>query len=89
MTPWTAIWPPPAVRDLRRLSEENRRRVIAAVERLAATGQGDVQRLRGIEPSQHRLRVGEVRVLFRFEPEAQPATLRVLHVLPRGRAYRE
>ncbi len=36
-----------------------RERIVAAVERLAETGMGDVRRLRGKEQEIYRLRVGE------------------------------
>jgi mRNA-degrading endonuclease RelE of RelBE toxin-antitoxin system len=83
---WLVAWHPQAVRDLRRLTNAHRRRVSAAVDRLAETGQGDVIRLQGIEPPQHLLRVGELRVLFAYASATN--TLTVLRVLPRGRAYR-
>ena len=71
---------------MRRLSAENRARVSAAVDRLAETEEGDVTRLIDVRPPQWRLRVGEVRVLFEFQGSD---VLHVLHVLPRGRTYRE
>jgi mRNA-degrading endonuclease RelE of RelBE toxin-antitoxin system len=52
---------------------------------MATNEHGDVIRLQGIEPPRYRLRVGEVRVLIAFESETR--TLRILRVLPRGRAY--
>lgn len=84
---WALAWHPQAIRDLRRFSVENQRRVRTSIERLATNDQGDVIRLQGIEPPRYRLRVGEVRVLFAFESETR--TLRVLRILPRGRAYRD
>jgi mRNA-degrading endonuclease RelE of RelBE toxin-antitoxin system len=79
-----AAWHPQAVRDLRRLTQADRRRVLAAVDRLAETEAGDVVRLADRNPPEWRLRVGELRVLFSFEGAD---ILRVLRVLPRGRAY--
>jgi mRNA-degrading endonuclease RelE of RelBE toxin-antitoxin system len=58
--------------------------VVAAIGRLAETGQGDVRRLIGAR--EWRPRVGDVRVLFRFDYEAEMITVR--RILPRGRAYR-
>lgn len=55
------------------------------MDRFAAEGLGDVRRLQG----QHdlwRLRVGDWRVRFRYEPDV--AIIRVQRVLLRGRAYR-
>lgn len=76
-----------ATRDLERLDPPIARRVRDALELFAATGQGDVVRLRGIEPPEYRLRVGEWRV--RFARDAPTRTITVLRVLPRGRAYRD
>jgi mRNA interferase RelE/StbE len=79
-------WAPAAEKDLRRLDPPTRERVRQALHRLAATGQGDVRRLHGLE-DEYRLRVGDWRVRFRFE--AGSGALDVLRVLPRGRAYRD
>ena len=62
-------------------------RAVAAVERLAATEQGDVTRLQGVEPPEWRLRVGDWRVRFRYDYPRR--TIEVLQVPPRGRAYRD
>lgn len=81
---WTVAWTSAALGDLRRQDRRLTERIIAAVERLAETGHGDVKRLRGSE--EYRLRVGQWRV--RFALEAEEAKLLVLRVLPRGSAYR-
>lgn len=78
------VYMPPAARDLRRLDRTDAVRVAAALQHLAASGQGDVRRLSGTY--EWRLRVGDLRVLFRFDYEAE--TLAVRRILPRGRAYR-
>ncbi len=62
-------------------------RAVAAVDRLAATERGDVTRLHGVEPPEWRLRVGDWRVRFQYDYDSH--TMRVLRVLPRGRAYRD
>ena len=80
------IWRSPALRDLRRLDSPQQRRVIAALTRYAEAGHGDVTRLTDVSPPQYRLRVGAWRVRFTVDREAQ--VLQVLHVLPRGKAYR-
>lgn len=82
----TVTWRSPARRELRRLDPPEQRRVIAAVERFAETGQGDILRLIDVRPPQHRLRVGPWRV--RLTVDQQAMVLHVLHVLPRGKAYR-
>lgn len=83
---WEFIWSRPAQRDLRRLSQDTSKRVVDAVDRLAATGYGDVRTLQG-KDREWRLRVSDWRVTFTYEPEA--GSLEVLRVLPRGRAYRD
>ncbi|MBI4213800.1 MAG: type II toxin-antitoxin system RelE/ParE family toxin [Chloroflexi bacterium] len=57
-----------------------------AVVRLADIGQGDVTKLVGPD-DQWRLRVGDWRVRFLYD--YQSTTIRVIRVLPRGRAYRD
>lgn len=84
---WTVVWTRPALHDLRRLDRQVEDRVRTAVRRLAETDQGDVTRLQGEDPPQWRLRVGDWRVRFRFEPGT--STMFVQRVLPRGRAYRD
>lgn len=56
-----ADWKPTAKRDLRRLDRPVQERIVAAVERYVATGQGDVLRLQGVNPPEYRLRVGDWR----------------------------
>jgi len=56
-----------------------------ALELFAAAGHGDVTRLRGIDPPEYRLRVGDWRVRFARDPVARRIT--VLRVLHRGRVY--
>lgn len=83
---WTISLSARARKDLRKLDATAARRVVAALDRLAQTEQGDVTRLRDVHPPQWRLRAGDVRVRFRYDPAAR--MLEVLHVLPRGKAYR-
>jgi len=76
-----------AVRDLRRLDRSVRERVLQALERLVApVPAGDVRALTG-SPGEFRLRVGDWRVRYELDLEAE--LLIVLRVLPRGRAYRD
>jgi mRNA interferase RelE/StbE len=78
-------WKPRAEKDRDRLDARMRARVLAAIERYAETGEGDVRALRGSR-GELRLRVGDWRV--RFALDFETATMVVLHVLPRGSAYR-
>ena len=75
-----------ARRDLKHLDPQTAARVIAAVERLAETGEGDVRKLVNVHPPTYRLRVGDWRVLFRYA--TVPRSISVRRVLPRGDAYR-
>ena len=74
-----------ARRDLRSLEPEVARRVLQALERLAATGHGDVRRMRG-RGLVWRLRVGDWRVMFSYE--LRERTVSVLSVHHRREAYR-
>jgi mRNA interferase RelE/StbE len=82
---WAVVLTGSARRDLRCLDRPVAVRIVEALERLATTGQGDVQRLRGTT-DEWRLRVGDWRVRFRYDTAAD--TIEVLHILPRGEAYR-
>ena len=70
---WRAEWTQRALKDVARLDRPMRERIVAAVERFAETGMGDVRRLRGKEQEIYRLRVGEWRILFRRRKAGQKA----------------
>lgn len=73
---------------MRRTPLAMRRRIFAALDRLAADPRsGDILKLHGAARDEWRLRVGEWRVRFAYTAEER--TLVVTRVLPRGRAYRE
>ncbi len=78
-------WTQDALRDARRLDRQVRERVVAAVERFAETGEGDVKGLKAPLDGL-RLRVGSWRVLFRHDRGA--GVIRVLRVKHRSQAYR-
>ena len=81
---WEVEWTAAAERDLARLDPPVARRIVRAVVRLAATGQGDVTVLR--KPlTGCRLRVGDWRV--RFVYDRRTGTIYVLHVRHRREAY--
>ena len=71
---------------MRRLDRQVAGRITEALARLAQTGRGDILPLRGTR-DEWRLRVGDWRVRIQFDHDAH--TIVVLHVLPRGRAYRD
>lgn len=83
---WQIEWTDRALKDGDRLDAVVRRRVIHAIDRLAQSEQGDIKRLVG-RGGESRLRVGDWRVLLVFDHAA--GTIRILRVLPRGRAYRD
>jgi len=74
-----------ARRDLKRLDRQTQERVVAALERYAATGHGDVKRLKG-EDDKWRLRVGSWRAIFTYLHTTNAVL--VLRILPRDKAYR-
>ena len=86
--PWqtrTVIWTPPAEAALRRLVARDPRlveRVLAATDRYATTGYGDVRRRQGLP--QYRLRVGNWRIVFDLAPQQ----VIVLRLADRREAYR-
>ncbi len=82
---WRIQWMPRALKDAKKLSPQTRNRVVAAIERFAETGVGDVNQLTDVRPPEWRLRVGDWRV--RFQKDRVQALLLILRVLPRDKAY--
>ena len=83
-------WTRQARSDLRKLSRRDSDRVERAVERLAVSGQGDVERLRSFATPQYRLRVGDWRVRYRYEEVGtEEGGISVTRVLHRREAYRK
>lgn len=82
---WRVEFAPRARKDLLRLDRPVQRRIVEALDRLAAGERlsGDVRRLAG--STEYRLRVGDWRV--RFELDGDRLLITVVRVLPRGRAY--
>jgi mRNA-degrading endonuclease RelE of RelBE toxin-antitoxin system len=77
-------WTETALADMAALDRGIARRIKQSVERFAATGAGNVRRLQGIDPPEHRLRVGDYRIRFHLDPD----TIRILRVRNRREAYR-
>lgn len=82
---WRVEFIPRARKDLLRLDRQVQRRIVDALDRLAAGERlsGDVKRLAG--STEYRLRVGDWRV--RFELDGDRLLITVVRILPRGRAY--
>jgi mRNA interferase RelE/StbE len=81
-------WTSRAQADLRRLPEEQVKRIDQALGRLAMDQGGHVKKLAGPDP-EWRLRVGDWRVRFAFTRVNDVETILVLRVLPCQSAYRE
>jgi mRNA-degrading endonuclease RelE of RelBE toxin-antitoxin system len=79
-------WRSRAIKDLERLPKRDRARIVEAVERYARSSEGDVQKLRGTDPPEQRLRVGDYRIRFHLDTAVRIMT--ILRVLPRDKAYR-
>jgi len=84
---WRVVFARSASREVERLDQPDRERVVEALERLAlGDPRCDVRRLQGFREPTFRLRVGELRVIF-FRDRAA-LTIHVDAVRPRGGAYR-
>ncbi|MBI4319595.1 MAG: type II toxin-antitoxin system RelE/ParE family toxin [Chloroflexi bacterium] len=83
---WDIAWTEEALKEVDHLDRRTKERILNAIERLASIEHGDVKRLRGHD-AEWRLRVGKWRVRFVFHRASR--TMTILHVLPRGSAYRD
>lgn len=77
-------WTETSLDDMAGLDQGIARRIKQTVERFAAVGTGDVKKLRGIDPPEYRLRMGDFRVRFELEKEM----IRILRVRNRREADR-
>ncbi|MDE0128857.1 MAG: type II toxin-antitoxin system RelE/ParE family toxin [Gammaproteobacteria bacterium] len=75
-----------ASRDLKRLGDSTRRRIVDGIESHARTQAGDVKRLKGQSRALWRLRVGSWRVFFTYDPDKR--SLVVTRIASRSQAYR-
>jgi len=78
------IWTDRAKVNLRAIDQVTALRILHALARMIATGEGDVKRLQDIEPPEFRLRVGGYRVRFRDSDDS----IEILSVKHRREAYR-
>ena len=83
---WRLVWTRPALKDISALDAGDARRVHASLVHLADTNRGDYRKLTGSTPATWRLRVGSLRVRFRYVHNTKQ--ILVLRVLPRGSAHR-
>lgn len=77
-------WAGAARADLRRIDRETALRILEGLSRFLFTEQGDVKLLKGSDPKEYRLRVGDYRVRFCGLGDA----LQILSVRHRKDAYR-
>jgi mRNA interferase RelE/StbE len=84
---WELRWTARAVKDARRLDHQTRVRIVDAIETLANDpATADVRPLAGQE-TRWRLRVGDWRVIFWFDPADN--AIYVARVAHRSAAYRD
>ena len=85
-SPWHLDITPHADGDIRKLTEVDRLRIVKALDGLLThPPAGDIKKLQGTR-DQFRLRVGDWRVVFRWDRPTRSVV--VLSVDARGRAYR-
>jgi mRNA-degrading endonuclease RelE of RelBE toxin-antitoxin system len=77
-------WTEQAKADLRAIDQAIALRILHAIARYLASGEGDVKRLQDVEPPELRLRAGDHRVRFRDLGDS----VLVLAVKHRREAYR-
>ena len=77
-------WTDQARADVRSLDHPAAIKLLEGLARFLATEQGDVKRLKGIEPPELRLRLGNYRIRFHDYGD----TIEVLAVKDRKEAYR-
>nr|WP_242034720.1 type II toxin-antitoxin system RelE/ParE family toxin [Microcystis flos-aquae] len=73
---------PKAIKDLEKLSSQDRTRIMAKIEAMKDNLQGDVKQLKNFTPN-YRLRVGNYRILF----EVEEITLVIYRVKHRQNIY--
>jgi mRNA interferase RelE/StbE len=80
----TVAWTDQAKADLRAIDQPTALRILHAIARYLASGEGDVKRLQDVKPPELRLRLGDYRVRFHDLGDS----IRVLAVKHRSEAYR-
>ena len=78
------IWSEGAKANLRSIDQATALRILHALARVLSGGEGDVKRLRDIEPPEFRLRVGDYRVRFHDFGDS----IEIISVRHRREAYR-
>lgn len=78
------FWKDQAKGQLRAIDRAVALNILRGLDKLSASGEGDVKRLQGIEPPEFRLRIGEYRLRFQDLGDS----IKVLSVKHRSEAYR-
>ena len=77
-------WTTPARADVRRLDRQTAMMVLEGLADYVLNGKGNVERLKGVEPPELRLRVGDYRVRFWDHGD----WIEILRVRHRSEVYR-
>jgi mRNA-degrading endonuclease RelE of RelBE toxin-antitoxin system len=78
------IWSDEARADVRAIDRSTALRILQRLARFAYSSAGDVKRLKGYDPVQFRLRIGDYRIRFRKLNDS----IEIVRVLHRSEAYR-
>lgn len=81
-------WTSRAIKDLKKTTNEDRKKIERAVDDFADSGTGDLRQLVDSNPPRYRLRVGSWRVIFIRGDAVVEKQINILRVLPRDKAYR-
>jgi mRNA-degrading endonuclease RelE of RelBE toxin-antitoxin system len=82
--PKPVIWSGQSRAELRAIEKATALRILHSLARLLSTGEGDVERLRDIDPPEFRLRVADYRIRFHDLSDS----IEILSVKHRREAYR-
>jgi mRNA interferase RelE/StbE len=82
---WRLVWTRPALKDMKKLGQQEARRIREKVKLFAETGHGDMKKLTDVDPPEWRQRVGGWRVFI--TPEVRRKELQVTRVRKRDEAY--
>jgi mRNA-degrading endonuclease RelE of RelBE toxin-antitoxin system len=82
--PKKLIWSGQSRAELRAIEKATALRILHSLARLLFTGEGDVERLRDVDPPEFRLRVGDYRICFHDRSDS----FEILSVKHRRDAYR-
>jgi len=79
---WKLVWTRPALKDMKKIGQQEAQRIREKVKLFADTGHGDVRKLTDVDPPEW---VGDWRVFM--TPESKLKKLHVTRVRKRDQAY--